>query len=157
MIPEGDPQRNKVTVRGKQVATASGVIWLIAEGNHFNNIILQLVCRAWGGKAQPFNDGGKARAWIQRVDHGRVAGPLPKLAIINVRLPTLSGLGVAIGLRNSPRLKSIPPVLISVSPLQPFEADLCKSSVQPIAILNEAFIIDPHQFQREMSDLVRYL
>src|SRR5437868_1445739 len=100
IVPEGDPQRRQAASRGKQVATTSGAILLIADGNHFNNIILQLICRSWGVKVLPFHDGGKARAWIQRVDHGRIVGSLPELAIINVRLPTFSGLGVAARLRN---------------------------------------------------------
>lgn len=75
----------------------------------------------WGIEGVAFVDGAEAVAWIDDVDQGRVRGELPELAILDIRLPEVSGPEVGNRLRQSPILGDIAIVLITAYRLSPEE------------------------------------
>ncbi len=62
-------------------------------------------------------------SWIENVDQGRVRGELPELAILDIRLPEVSGPEVGHRLRQSPMLGDMAIVLITAYRLSPEEEE----------------------------------
>jgi CheY-like chemotaxis protein len=83
--------------------------------------VLLAMFEIWGIEGVAFVDGGQAVAWIDDVDQNRVPGELPELALIDIRLPEVSGPEVGRRLRESPILKSMAIVLITAYRLSPQE------------------------------------
>jgi DNA-binding response OmpR family regulator len=77
-----------------------------------------------------FVDGGEAVSWIENVDQGRVRGELPELAILDIRLPEVSGPEVGSRLRRSPTLKDMAIVLITAYRLSPEEEEAVIAQAQ---------------------------
>lgn len=75
--------------------------------------VLLAMFEIWGIEGVAFVDGGEACSWIDDVDAGRVRGELPELAILDIRLPEVSGPEVGARLRKSPILGDIAIVLIT--------------------------------------------
>jgi CheY-like chemotaxis protein len=83
--------------------------------------VLLAMFEIWGIEGVAFVDGGQAVAWIDDVDQNRVPGELPELALIDIRLPEVSGPEVGRRLRESPILKNMAVVLITAYRLSPQE------------------------------------
>ncbi len=75
--------------------------------------VLLAMFEIWGIEGVAFVDGSEAVAWIDDVDAGRVRTGLPELAILDIRLPEVSGPEIAARLRKSPILGNIAIVLIT--------------------------------------------
>ncbi len=93
--------------------------WMVVEDEPDIYDVLLAMFEIWGIDGVAFVDGGQAVNWIDDVDQGRVRGELPELAIIDIRLPTLSGPEVGQRLRRSPILKNMAIVLITAYRLSP--------------------------------------
>jgi CheY-like chemotaxis protein len=91
--------------------------------------VLLAMFEIWGIEGVAFVDGAEAVAWIEDVDQGRVRGELPELAILDIRLPEVSGPAVGARLRQSPVLGNIAIVLITAYHMMPD---------QEIAVIKEA-------------------
>lgn len=66
-------------------------------------------------------DGSQALAFLRREDAYRELAdePLPRLVLLDLRLPGLDGLGVLEELRATPRLRDLPIVVLSTSASEP--------------------------------------
>lgn len=89
----------------------------------------------WGIEGVAFVDGGEACAWIDDVDAGRVRGDLPELAILDIRLPEVSGPEVGARLRKSGILGDIAIVLITAYHMTPEEEEKVKRIAQADLLL----------------------
>jgi DNA-binding response OmpR family regulator len=85
--------------------------------------VLLAMFEIWGIEGVAFVDGAEAVAWIENVDQGRVRGELPELAILDIRLPEISGPEVGQRLRASSILGDMAIVLITAYRLSPEEED----------------------------------
>ena len=85
--------------------------------------VLLAMFEIWGIEGVAFVDGAEAVAWIENVDQGRVRGELPELAILDIRLPEISGPEVGHRLRESTILGDMAIVLITAYRLSPEEED----------------------------------
>jgi CheY-like chemotaxis protein len=85
--------------------------------------VLLAMFEIWGIEGVAFVDGGEAVSWIENVDQGRVRGELPELAILDIRLPEVSGPEVGHRLRQSPILGEMAIVLITAYRLSPEEEE----------------------------------
>lgn len=81
--------------------------------------VLLAMFEVWGVSGVAFVDGTEALAWIEDVDQGRTRGELPELALLDIRMPEVSGLEIGARLRKSPILGHIPIVLITAYHLTP--------------------------------------
>ncbi|HVO68978.1 MAG TPA: response regulator, partial [Aggregatilineaceae bacterium] len=87
--------------------------WMVVEDEPDIYDVLLAMFEIWGIEGVAFVDGAEAVAWILDVDQGRVRGELPELAILDIRLPEISGPAVGARLRQSPVLGNIAIVLIT--------------------------------------------
>lgn len=83
--------------------------------------VLLAMFEIWGIEGVAFVDGAEAISWVENVDQGRVRGELPELAILDIRLPEVSGPDVGNRLRASPILGNMAIVLITAYRLSPEE------------------------------------
>lgn len=93
--------------------------WMVVEDEPDIYELLLAMFEIWGIQGVAFVDGPEAVAWVEDVDQGRVRGELPEVALLDVRLPQLSGPEVAQRLRRSSRLGQIGIVLITAYRLSP--------------------------------------
>jgi CheY-like chemotaxis protein len=92
--------------------------------------VLLAMFEIWGIEGIAFVDGAEAVAWIEDVDRGSVTGELPELAILDIRLPEVSGPEVGARLRKSERLGRIAVVLITAYRLNKEEEEQVKTRAQ---------------------------
>jgi len=97
--------------------------------------LLLAMFEIWGIRGVAFVDGPEAVAWVDDVDQGRVRGELPEVALLDVRLPQLSGPHVAQRLRRSSRLGQIGIVLITAYRLSPDDEKLVMAEAQADLLL----------------------
>lgn len=76
--------------------------WMVVEDETDLYEMLLAMMRLWGYDGVAFSSGEAALDWIRRVDGGGIAGELPTLALIDIRLPgRVSGIDVSAALRDS--------------------------------------------------------
>lgn len=98
--------------------------WMVVEDEPDIYDVLLAMFEIWGIDGVAFVDGGQAVAWIEDVDQGRVrTSELPELAILDIRLPEVSGPEVGQRIRQSPVLKNMAIVLITAYRLSPDEEE----------------------------------
>lgn len=118
--------------------------WMIVEDEPDIYELLLAMFELWGIQGVAFVDGPEAVAWVDDVDNGRVRGELPEVALLDVRLPQLSGPEVAQRLRQSKVLGHIGIVLITAYRLSPDDEKAVMAEAQadlllfkPLPSLNE--------------------
>jgi CheY-like chemotaxis protein len=104
--------------------------WMVVEDEPDIYDVLLAMFEIWGIEGIAFVDGAEAIAWIEDVDRGSVTGELPELAILDIRLPEVSGPEVGARLRKSPRLGHIAVVLITAYRLSKEEEEQVKLRAQ---------------------------
>ncbi|HLY28076.1 MAG TPA: response regulator [Aggregatilineales bacterium] len=104
--------------------------WMVVEDEPDIYDVLLAMFEIWGIEGVAFVDGAEAVAWIDDVDKGSAAGELPELAILDIRLPELSGPEVGARLRKSPRLGKMAIVMITAYRLTPEEETNIKKQAQ---------------------------
>ncbi len=109
--------------------------WMVVEDEPDIYDVLLAMFEIWGIEGIAFVDGGEAVAWVDDVDKGNVTGDLPELAIIDIRLPEVSGPEVGARMRQSPRLSKVAIVLITAYRLSPDEEEAMKSKAQADALM----------------------
>src|SRR5262245_35136448 len=97
--------------------------------------VLLAMFEIWGIEGVAFVDGAEAITWIEDVDKGTVAGELPELAILDIRLPEVPGPEVGARLRRSDRLGRMAIVMITAYRLTPEEEEQVKARAQADALM----------------------
>lgn len=97
--------------------------WMVVEDEPDIYDVLLAMFEIWGIEGVAFVDGAEAVSWIENVDQGRVRGELPELAILDIRLPEVSGPEVGHRLRQSTVLGQMAIVLITAYRLSPEEEE----------------------------------
>jgi len=128
--------------------------WMVVEDEPDIYEVLLAMFEVWGIEGVAFIDGGEAVAWIEDVDAGRVqTDDLPVLAIIDIRIPEVSGLDVAARLRRSPRLKNNGIVLITAYRLQPPEEEVAMARSQADLLLYKP-LPRPDEFREILEEIL---
>lgn len=110
--------------------------WMVVEDEPDIYDVLLAMFEIWGIEGIAFVDGAEAVAWIEDVDKGNVTSEeLPELAILDIRLPEVSGPEVGARLRQSKRLGHVAIVLITAYRLSPEEEELVKARAQADALM----------------------
>ncbi len=94
-------------------------LWLAVEDEADIHDVILGMFEVWGIAGLSFVDGADALAWLDEVDKGNVQGDLPELALLDIRLPNVSGLEISRRLRQSLRLCHIGIVLMTAYHLTP--------------------------------------
>lgn len=94
-------------------------MWMVVEDEPDLYQTLLALFDLWSVDGLTFTTGTDALQWIEDVDAGRIAPSVPKLALLDVRLPGISGDQVGNRLRRSPVLKNIAIILTASNTLSP--------------------------------------
>jgi CheY-like chemotaxis protein len=109
--------------------------WMVVEDEPDIYDVLLAMFEIWGIEGVAFVDGAEAITWIEDVDKGTVAGELPELAILDIRLPEVPGPEVGARLRRSDRLGKMAIVMITAYRLSPEEEEAVKARAQADALM----------------------
>jgi CheY-like chemotaxis protein len=93
--------------------------WMVVEDEPDLYDTLLALFEIWSIDGVAFTDGMDAVKWIEDVDSGHAGTNLPELAILDIRLPGVSGPDIGYRLRQSPRLREIAIVLTTAYSLSP--------------------------------------
>ncbi len=93
--------------------------WLVAEDEPDLHEVLLALCDLWKMDGIAFKTGEGVLDWIEHVEAGDFDDYLPKLALLDIRLPNASGLDVAARLRQTEQLKDMAIVLMTAYHLSP--------------------------------------
>lgn len=127
--------------------------WMVVEDEPDIYDVLLAMFEIWGIEGVAFVDGAEAVAWIEDVDHGRVRGDLPELAILDIRLPEISGPEVGKRLRESPILGDIAIVLITAYRLSPTDEQAVIKEAQADLLMYKPLPAMP-ELRRMMDDVI---
>ena len=97
--------------------------WMVVEDEPDIYDVLLAMFEIWGIEGVAFVDGAEAVSWLDEVDKGVASGELPELAILDIRLPEISGPEIGERLRKSTRLGDIAIVMITAYRLSPAEEE----------------------------------
>jgi CheY-like chemotaxis protein len=86
-------------------------IWMVVEDELDINDVILAMFEAWGIVGTSFADGLEAVRWVETVNQGLVTRELPELALIDIRLPEVSGPKVSAMIRRCIPLQDIGIVL----------------------------------------------
>src|SRR5262245_54662967 len=115
--------------------------------------VLLAMFEIWGIEGVAFVDGAEAVTWIEDVDRGTITGDLPELAILDIRLPEISGPEVGARLRKSPKLGKIAIVMITAYRLQPEDEEAVKAKAQADDLMYKPLPPMP-ELRRKLDDII---
>jgi CheY-like chemotaxis protein len=109
--------------------------WMVVEDEPDIYEVITAMFQIWGIEGAAFVDGAEAVDWIEEVDNGRLSVELPDLALLDIRLPRLSGPEVGARIRQSEKLGNMAVVLITAYRLRPHEEKEVIAQAQADALL----------------------
>ncbi len=127
--------------------------WMVVEDEPDIYDVLLAMFEIWGIEGVAFVDGAEAITWIEDVDKGTVAGELPELAILDIRLPEVPGPEVGARLRKSERLGKMAIVMITAYRLSPEEEEQVKARAQADALMYKPLPAMP-ELRRSLDHII---
>jgi CheY-like chemotaxis protein len=115
--------------------------------------VLLAMFEVWGIEGIAFVDGAEAVNWIEDVDNGTVTGELPELAILDIRLPEISGPEVGARLRQSGRLGQVAVVLITAYRLTQDEENAVTARAQADALMYKP-LPQMEELRRRLAEII---
>lgn len=110
-------------------------VWMAVEDELDISEVILGMFEIWGIVGMSFTNGKEAIDWIDEVDALKVNQNLPELALIDIRLPEISGLEVSARIRQSKWLSHIGIVLTTAYRLTPDEETLALAQAQADALI----------------------
>jgi len=117
-------------------------MWLLVEDDSDIRMVVAMMMTVWGENPLPFPDGKSAWAWLDSVESGTFSGPLPELALMDIRMPGYTGDQLATRMRSIESLKDIPIILMTAFSMSEGE----------ISALRERCGVD-HLLEKPLPDL----
>jgi CheY-like chemotaxis protein len=117
-------------------------MWLLVEDDSDIRMVVAMMMTVWGENPLPFPDGKTAWAWLDSVESGAFSGPLPELALMDIRMPGYTGDQLAARMRSIESLKDIPIILMTAFSMSEGE----------ISALRERCGVD-HLLEKPLPDL----
>jgi CheY-like chemotaxis protein len=111
MQTAGDPDKDKIQRRGKQVTVTTRPVWLIADSDPTRYKFWQFRCYSWDIDTIIFTTGDALVAWIDAVERAAIQTSTPQLAILDTALPGLAVSELGAKIRSSNRLRKMALVL----------------------------------------------
>lgn len=127
--------------------------WMVVEDEPDIYDVLLAMFEVWGIEGIAFVDGAEAVNWVEDVDNGTVTGELPELAILDIRLPEISGPEVGARLRQSSRLGQIAIVLITAYRLTPEEEQAVQARAQADALMYKP-LPQMEELRRRLAEII---
>lgn len=98
-------------------------MWLIAEDDEDIRMLVQTLATAWGYPSLVFDSGQHVWDWLDKVEAGQYAGPMPDFALMDIRMPGKKGNEVAVRIRTVNVIQNIPIVLMTAFALNQEQKD----------------------------------
>lgn len=98
--------------------------WLLVEDEPDLYVMLVNLYDLFGVQSVGFADGESASSWLHSLEQKSRGDDLPKLALIDIRLPgQLDGIDVSAMIRHTPPIADIPIVLMTAYRLSPAQEE----------------------------------
>jgi two-component system, response regulator len=88
-------------------------VWLIVEDDPTTIQLFQTLTEKRGHESIGFRDAQAALNWIDEVDRGAIPQLLPTIALLDIRMPKITGLAIAERLRKSPMFAGLDIIFIT--------------------------------------------
>lgn len=88
-------------------------LWMVLEDDPVIRSILTMLCSLWEVKPLVFADGHEAWEWLNRVENGAYRGPLPEVALLDIRVPGPLGHHIARRMREVSPTSRIPIIIMT--------------------------------------------
>lgn len=97
--------------------------WLIAEDEADIRNLVVMMAQVWGHNPMTFESGQKVWSFLDSLDSGQYAGPMPEFALMDIRMPGHRGNELAARIRQTSGISHIPIVLMTAFVLSDEEID----------------------------------
>ena len=97
--------------------------WLIAEDDTDIRNLVAVLIQSWGYQPLVFDSGQRVWEWLDSVETGKYAGPMPEFALMDIRMPGKKGDEVAGRIRKVQPIQHIPIVLMTAFALNSDQKD----------------------------------
>lgn len=87
--------------------------WLIAEDEADIRNLMSMMCTVWGHTPIIFESGLKVWEWMDKIEAGQNANPMPDFVLMDIRMPGKRGVDLAARMRTIPSLQNVPIVLMT--------------------------------------------
>jgi CheY-like chemotaxis protein len=128
-------------------------VWMAVEDEADIHDVMLGMFEVWGITGVSFIDSAEAIKWIEQVDQGKINDELPELAIVDIRLPGLSGLEVSRRIRASKCLTNIAIVLTTAFSLPSKQEEDAIRKAQADALIYKPLPPMP-QLRQFLNDLI---
>ncbi len=114
-------------------------VWLIVEDDLNIRMMLSAMLTLWNVTPLAFRDGHEAMNWLDQVEAGGIeTDQIPKLALLDIRMPGPQGYDIAYRLRNLPQTSAMPIAMMTAYRLSQEERIFIETKAYP-----EVFIPKP--------------
>ncbi|MCC6905502.1 MAG: response regulator [Anaerolineae bacterium] len=108
------------------MAKENELTWMVVEDDHAIREIIQIMCELWQYDLLAFKDGWEAMAYLNKEE---TPGPLPQIALLDIRMPGPWGHEISARIRKHDTLKDIGIILMTAYDLPGSEeAEYLRSS-----------------------------
>ncbi len=130
-------------------------VWLILEDELLLRDALSEMMLYWKITPLIFEDGYEAIDWLEKVEAGKAEGPLPELALIDIRLPPgPQGHEVAQRIRTLPAMAGIAIVIMTAFRFSPEERIQIEQAAWPDLFIQKPFP-DPDAFKVMLESVLK--
>ncbi len=110
---------------------STGPVWMAVEDDMTLRTMLVAMMTVWDVTPLIFADGYAAMQWLDQVEADRAKGPLPQLALLDIRIPGPQGHEIAERLRFLPQTKNIAIAIMTAYHFDPNERATIDAMAQP--------------------------
>ncbi|MBC8100213.1 MAG: response regulator [Armatimonadetes bacterium] len=128
--------------------------WLIAEDEADIRNLVTMMCTVWGHTPITFENGQKVWDWMDKIEAGELKGPLPELALMDIRMPGKRGNELALRMRSVDALKNVPIVLMTAFALGEEEINRMKVDFGIDHIINKP-LPDFDKLRTTLHDIIK--
>ncbi len=95
--------------------------WLIVEDDEAIRMVVSAICEFCDAEPIELDSGFAAMNWITRLRSGEYTGPVPSVALLDIRMPGPQGHEVGAQLRQIPALKDMAIIMMTAYRMKPEE------------------------------------
>jgi CheY-like chemotaxis protein len=114
-------------------------VWMVAEDDPVLRSILKMMLMLWEVDSLVFADGHEAWAWLDQVERGDYALPMPEVALLDIRMPGHLGYEVGGRMRAIDATKAIPLLIMTAYHLSDKEKAQIDEAAHPEHLVPKPF------------------
>jgi DNA-binding response OmpR family regulator len=124
--------------------------WLVVEDDFSIRGLLALLIEMWGYHPLTFSDGFEVMIWLDKVEQGVEWVILPKLALLDIRIPGPQGYDIAQRLRKLTRTARVPIVMMTAFRFDSSERQMINELAQPSLFITKP-LPDPDELKQMLE------